>query len=93
MAAILAARGDQEHPLPHHRDDLVIDPGWIAPIHDAAGQTLGETMLPPNSAQQKHPAVGQQAPAFEGGFHLLSRNRWQVDGQKAIIVHSGNDAP
>jgi len=42
------------------------------------------------SGPKRHPAVGRDLAAIEGGSDLLARDRWQVEGHKDILGMAGS---
>ena len=38
--------------------------------------------------EEHHPAIRRDPSAIERGAHLLARHRWQVKGQRYIVVHN-----
>jgi hypothetical protein len=54
---------------------------------------LAEPEPPIGRGEQHHPAIRGDSPAVEGGGDFLARDRWQVKGQRPIIVHGELVAP
>jgi hypothetical protein len=49
---------------------------------------VGDTEAPLRLGEEHHPAIRRDPSTVEGGAHLLARYRWQVKGQRDIVVHN-----
>jgi hypothetical protein len=49
---------------------------------------VGDTEAPLRLGEEHHPAIRRDPSAIERGAHLLARYRWQVKGQRNIVVHN-----
>src|SRR6266849_1281794 len=63
------------------------DPVGTALVVDHPGEMVGDAEAALCFSEEHHPAVGGDPSAVKGGAHLLARNRWQVEGQRNILVH------
>jgi len=93
VVGVLVARRDREHPQPQHFLQAVADAFRVAPIRDAPRQPRCDSQPPLHLAQQQHAGIRRHLPAVESHAHLLSRNRWQLEGQLVILIHDGCGAP
>jgi hypothetical protein len=49
---------------------------------------VGDTEASLRLGEEHHTAIRRDPAAIEGGAHLLARYRWQVKGQRDIVVHN-----
>jgi hypothetical protein len=64
------------------------DPVRIALVGDYPGELVGDTEAPLRLGEEHHTAIRRDPSAIERGTHLLARYRWQVKGQRNIVVHN-----
>ena len=57
-------------------------------VGDYPGELVGDTEAPLRLGEEHHPTICRDSSAIEGGAHLLARYRWQVKGQRDIVVHN-----
>src|SRR5258708_34608766 len=48
---------------------------------------VGDSLPALGLSQEHHAAVRGDPATIEGGAHLFPRNRWQVEGQRNILIH------
>jgi hypothetical protein len=65
------------------------NPRRVAPVGDLRSKPLGDPEASLRQSQQRHAAIGTDAPAIERGGDLLAGYRWQRERQQAIVDHGG----
>jgi hypothetical protein len=65
------------------------DPGWIAPIKEAASEPHTDAKCAFGLAQQEQATVRGLAAAIEIDCELLAMDGWQVERERLIVVHCG----
>lgn len=68
------------------------DQGRIAGIGDQSGDPIDDADPPVGQGQQRHAAIGGDAPTVEGRAHLLAPHAWQIEQKTGIIIHGGRGA-
>ena len=61
----------------------------LAPVPDAARQSLGQTEAALYLAQPDRSVVRRGQAALEIGGHLLATNSWQIEREQSIVGHGG----
>jgi hypothetical protein len=92
IVGVLVAAGDGQHPRPQDRGHRVGDKSRIAPVGEQSSDPIDDADPAVGQGQQRHPAIGGDAPAVEGRAHLLARHAWQIEQKTAIVVHGGRGA-
>jgi hypothetical protein len=64
------------------------DPVRIALVGDYPGELVGDTEAPLRLGEEHYTTIRRDPSAIERGTHLLARYRWQVKGQRNIVVHN-----
>lgn len=89
VVGILVAGGNGEHPQSQHLGEGVLGALRIAPVPQARRQTIGDPQPAFDLAQQQDAAVRRQPATVERDDNPLARNRWQNEGESAILGHDG----
>ena len=66
------------------------DPVRIALVGDYPGELVGDTEAPLRLGEEHYTAIRRDPSAIERGTHLLARYRWQVKGQRDIVIHQNS---
>jgi hypothetical protein len=61
----------------------------IAPVGDQPGEPIGDADATLCLGQQHHAAVRGDSSAIKDSAHVLIRYRWQVEGQRDILIDQG----
>ena len=64
------------------------DPVRIALVGDYPDELVGDAEAPLRLGEEHHPAIRRDPSGIERGAHLLARYRWQVKGQRDIVVYN-----
>src|SRR5213075_887794 len=59
----------------------------VAHVGDYPGELVSEAEATLRLGQKHHPSVRGDPAAIEGSADLFPRNRWQVEGQRNILIH------
>ena len=89
IVGVLVAAADRKHPGADHVGDRMGDARGIAPIGNAARQTLGYAQTPLRHRQQHHAAVRGHPPAVERGCDFLALDGWKREQRNRIVSHGG----
>ena len=66
--------------------------GRISRVGDQPGDAIDDADPPVGQGQQRHAAIGGDAPAIEGRADFLARHAWQIEQKIGIVIHGGRGA-
>lgn len=88
---VLVAEREAEHALAHQRRDRMLDPGGIAAVPEAAGETLHQPDRPVGRAEQQRPRIRRDRPAVETRHHSPAGHRCKAEQIRATLrPHRGD---
>ena len=93
VVGVLVAAGDGQHSRPQDRGDRMGHQGRIARVGNEGGDPIDDADPAVGQGQQRHAAIGGNAPAIEGGADFLAPHAWQIEQKTGIVLHGGRGAP
>jgi hypothetical protein len=92
IVGVLVTAGDSQNPGAQDRGQRMGRHSRIAPVGDQPGDAINNADPAIGQGQQRHPAIGGDAPAIEGRADFLASYAWQNEEKTGIVIHGGRGA-